>query len=144
MSRTPRLQCNPALTLLHMKLPGSKRNCACNLRDFVTFSTPSLSWDVLCCESQQGSLQCCEGAVRTAKMHSNCYSKRLGRLQNRIPQKFLEFGIGGVGGETFEFSRVPELTPFYRDSVENHQCGGQSFRGASFGASSPPLAFGTF
>ena len=39
------------------------------------------------------------------------------------------------------------LTLFYRDSIENAQFGGQSpsFRGTTFGASSPPpLAFGTF
>ena len=61
---------------------------------------------------------------------------------------WMETGIGGVkpskirggGVKILNFQGPLKLTPFYRVSIENRQFGGQKskFRGATFGASSPP------
>ena len=62
--------------------------------------------------------------------------------------------MGGVkspkirgGGEILNFRGPLKLTPFYIDSIENRQFGGQkskSSRGNFRGEFPPPLAFGTF
>ena len=66
----------------------------------------------------------------------------------------LETGIGGVkspkirgGVKISNFQGPLKFTPFYRDSIENRQFGGQnskSSRGNFRGEFPPPLAFGTF
>ena len=65
----------------------------------------------------------------------------------------LETGIGGSnprklegGVENFEFPGAPESDPFLQRSYEIVILGvqGASLQGATFGASPPPLAFGTF
>ena len=82
--------------------------------------------------------------------HVEIVVKRAPELQQRMKS------LGGYGGSNlrnlegrgeFEFPRPLTLTPFYRDSIENRQFGGQrskSSRGNFRGESPPPLAFGTF
>ena len=61
---------------------------------------------------------------------------------------WLETGIGGFkspkirgGGENVEFPRAPEIDPFYIDSIENRQVGGQKSKSSrgNFRGEFPPL-----